>query len=331
MVPAYAIGIVDYLQRYSPRRTSRIRTPSVEEQKDIPRRQTAMVALGQNQHDDRSRVQNLVHGLLDDHDEEHCSGSMSCSVYDSAWVACVSRVVAGRTQWLFPSTFKYVLLAQSPSGRFPAHMNDPEGASVNSGDILATLAALYMLKRFNANPYQLKSECRDLPQRICLATDWLSTSLPRWTLDHTIGVGFELLVPALLDLLERDGISFTFPSRAQLWHLRHEKLSKFTADMLYKQRATPILHSLEAFYGDENIDFDKIRHHKVHGSMMASPSATAAFIMRQSSWDEEAEAYLRLVVSKGSGKCQGGVPSAYPSTNFEILWVCYSRRSLKLI
>jgi len=48
--------------------------------------------------------------------------------------------------------------------------------------------------------------------------------------------------------------------------------------------------------------------------------------MKTQSWDEEAEAYLRLVIECGDGEGKGGVPSAWPSTNFEILWVRWKNR-----
>jgi len=68
---------------------------------------------------------------------------------------------------------------------------------------------------------------------------------------------------------------------------------------------------------------DRVAHHKFKGSMMASPSATASCLMRCSAWDDEAEAYLGLVLRNGHGKSMGGVPSLFPSTNFESLWVSY--------
>jgi len=59
----------------------------------------------------------------------------------------------------------------------------------------------------------------------------------------------------------------------------------------------------------------------VRGSMMASSAATASYLIKTPEWDDEAEAYLRLVIECGDGKGGGGVPSAWPSTNFKILWV----------
>jgi hypothetical protein len=91
--------------------------------------------------------------------------------------------------------------------------------------------------------------------------------------------------------------------------------------ILESDHPTTLLHSLEGFIG--KIDFDKISHRKVEGSMLASPSSTAAYLMYSTEWDHEAAAYLRKVFENGSGKGCGGFPSAFPSEIFEISWVSF--------
>jgi hypothetical protein len=76
---------------------------------------------------------------------------------------------------------------------------------------------------------------------------------------------------------------------------------------------------LEGFIG--LVDFKNLRHQSTLGSMLASPSSTAAYLIHNPIWDQEAEAYLRHVVLKGSGKGSGGVPSTFPTTVFELAWV----------
>ena len=84
--------------------------------------------------------------------------------------------------------------------------------------------------------------------------------------------------------------------------------------MLHSTSPFALLHSLEAFHSHKHFSFDKIGHQKVHGSTMASPSATASYLIQSTKWDDEAEEYLRLVISNSDGKSSGGVPSAYSST-----------------
>ena len=101
--------------------------------------------------------------------------------------------------------------------------------------------------------------------------------------------------------------------------INKNKLSRFRPEFLYGPRRFTALHSLEAFIG--NLDFDKVKHHKVYGSMLGSPSSTAAYLMHASEWDDESEDYIRHVIKFAAGRGSGGVPSAFPSTHFEITWV----------
>ena len=80
-----------------------------------------------------------------------------------------------------------------------------------------------------------------------------------------------------------------------------------------------ILNLAEALYGIEEFDFDSLRDRLIGGYLFASPSATAAYLMRCHGWDNLAEAYLQLVLSNGAGRCSGPVPSAYPSTSFQVV------------
>lgn len=105
-----------------------------------------------------------------------------------------------------------------------------------------------------------------------------------------------------------------------LLKIKNKKMANFQTEMLYSKKniTTALVHSLEAFAG--KIDFDKVAHRKVHGSMMGSPASTAAYLIYSSSWDDEAEGYLRNMITAGPGKGNGSVPSAFPSSLFEISW-----------
>jgi hypothetical protein len=82
-----------------------------------------------------------------------------------------------------------------------------------------------------------------------------------------------------------------------------------------------LIHSLEALVG--KVDFDRMRHLKADGSMLASPSSTAAYLMNVSTWDYDAEAYLRAVLGRSAAESRGGLlPCAWPTTIFELAWVC---------
>jgi hypothetical protein len=242
-------------------------------------------------------------------------GSMTCTVYDTAWVAMVTKTMDGDTQWLFPSSFSYILSSQESSGGWSTG-----GTEIDA--ILSTLAALLALYKHRETPYQLAELSLDLGDRITKATNFLRDAMEKWDVEATDHVCFEVLVPSILRQLEAWGAKLDFKGKNLLLRIRDKKLARFDVSMLYGKKVMTILHSLEAFAGSDKLDFNRLAHHKVcGGSMMASPSSTAAYLMHCSTWDNEAEAYLRHVISACEGKGDGSFPSAFPSTLFETSWV----------
>ena len=259
-----------------------------------------------------TKAKTLVNDLAGQLSRQHAISSMSTTVYDTAWVSMIVKTVDGVPLWRFPESFDYLLEKQLPDGGWEGYAAEVDG-------ILNTMAALLSLKRHAAMP-----ECRgctgskDIDVRILKATSNLTQKLNRWDVESTLHVGFEILVPALLAMLEQDSPRFTFPGRRALLELNKRKLADFHPGILYAKHKTTLIHSLEAFIGA--IDFNSVRHHAVAGSMMASPSSTAAYLIHCHPWDDEAEAYLAKVIKDGPGAGCGSVPSAFPSTTFELTW-----------
>ena len=258
------------------------------------------------------RAQSLVRDLADGC-ENGTLGSATVAVYDTAWVSMVTKNVEGQDQWLFPECFQFLLDSQSNGGSWESY------ASLDDG-ILNTLAALLALKKHgNTATPESNIESSVLIVAISKAKKYLDEKLPDWDVDSGIHVGFEILVPALLAMLETENMFFNFPGRLVLEKLRKAKLAKLDLQLIYGGQTT-LVHSLEAFIGD--IDFDKLSHCKIFGSMMCSPASTAAYLMNTSQWDIETEIYLRKVIDEGQGKGNGGVPSVFPMPVFEATWVC---------
>ncbi|KAJ5941997.1 Phyllocladan-16-alpha-ol synthase [Penicillium verrucosum] len=254
----------------------------------------------------------LVDQLTERIDDSHGLGFMSPAVYDTAWVSMIQKPVDDHMAWLFPESFEYILSNQLEDGSWIMYASQIDG-------ILNTSASLLSLKRHFTSPLQISTISQEsLAGRIDRATRALNAILDGWDVDATVHVGFEILVPALLGYLEIEGIVFSFPGRDRLFAVRDQKLARFKPDLLYMPVQTTALHSLEAFIG--LIEFDRVRHHKVNGSFMASPSSTSAVLMNASEWDDECEEYLHHVIQSASGNRSGGVPSAFPSTTFEITW-----------
>lgn len=216
----------------------------------------------------------------------------------------VTKPVNGSSMWLFPSSFQYICDQQQSSGGW-------EGGDVID-EIVNTLACLLSLR------YHAKAKCETskLSERMDRAIAFLNGRLLNWDVKNTERLAFEILVPSMLNLLEREDIVFRFPNRDALLQLREQKMSKFSISQLYKY-PSPMLYSLEAFIGI--IDFDKVKHHLSDGSMFCSPSSTAAYLMNISEWDERAEMYLTDALRNGNGN--GAVASVYPTGAFEFAWV----------
>ena len=238
---------------------------------------------------------------------------MSSAIYDTAWVARVHKAEDDQRVWVFPECFSFILETQEKTGGWPCYSTMVDGI-LNTA---ASLLAIHDRLQFRS---QLSADLLDnLLQRYEIGQTALLELLLNWDIASTDNVGFEILVPALLLELEQAGVYVSFPGKEDLLRIREMKLSKFKPDMLYDKGLSTALHSLEAFIGV--IDFDRVAHHKTSGSMMASPSSTAAYLMHSSHWDREAESYLRRVIDRRSGAGSGGVPSAFPSSFFELSWV----------
>ncbi|KAJ3498469.1 hypothetical protein NLG97_g1096 [Lecanicillium saksenae] len=263
----------------------------------------------------RGEALSLIQRAWDGFDSQYGSGSMSCAIYDTAWVSLVYKVVKNEKKWLFPDCFRYVLDTQSADGGW--------GRSLTSqvDGILNTAASLLSLKKYSAEPLNCSHIPEDIENRIGRGVVSLRLQLETWDVPSTTHVGFEVIVPAMLKYLQQEDktLVFEFDGRNALERIRATKLSHFNPELLYGSTQSTALHSLEAFIGI--IDFDKVAHHKIHGAMMASPSSTAACLLHSSMWDNEAEKYLEHVLASGAGKGSGGVPSAYPSMHFEYTWM----------
>ena len=239
-------------------------------------------------------------------------GSATVAMYDTAWTSMVTKVIDGQTRRVFPESFNYLLQHQSPDGGWH-HRTSGDDAILNG------LAGLLSLKNHHDTANLDKEVLTwNIEGRISKAEQYLRWKLREWDVESSSLVGFEILVPSHLDLLEQSMPFFDFPGRQALQMLKEAKLKDFNPQTLY-DAPTTMLHSLEAFIG--LIDFDKVKNHKAQGSMMYSPSSTAAYLMYSSTWDEDAENYLRRVITHGGGFGKGGVPSASPMPIFETTWV----------
>ncbi|KAK6614369.1 hypothetical protein H4I96_00690 [Botrytis cinerea] len=225
-------------------------------------------------------------------------GSMSSSLYDTAWLSMVQspKTESGNdvaSMWLFPECFDFVLAQQLPSGAWESYATPVDG-------ILNTAAALLSLIQH----LKVQPDSHDWRLRSQKAQVALKKLLNEWDMHSTDQVGQEIFDHFTSDALRA---------------VRDAKLTKIPPSTIYKIKST-LYHSLEAFIG--HINFDNVSQWREgNGSLMNSPAATAAYLMNASTWDDQAECYLRDVVNRDSGVHGGSVPCAWPTTIFEISWV----------
>lgn len=259
----------------------------------------------------------LVHALAEELSTQTSAafGSFTPAIYDTAWLAMIVKPTGGlRQELLFPDRLNYLIQEQKTDGSWESYGSPIDG-------ILNSLAALLAMVKHKERQSCSPLERLLLSPRIEGATMAISRLLKEWEVHETCHVGFEILVPSLLEYLASYNINlYDFPGKNPLYCLYEKKLKNFPFESLYGKSQTTLLHSLEAFVG--KIEFGRLSHHLTAGSMLGSPASTAAYLMEATEWDTRAEMYLHQVDQRWFGNAkQMGIPSAFPSTVFESSWV----------
>ncbi|KAI6271753.1 hypothetical protein MCOR28_008313 [Pyricularia oryzae] len=271
-----------------------------------------------------SSAKDLIRRLSKISHEKYSFSTASCEPYNTAWVAMVTKEINGQKEWLFPECFYNLLKTQAEDGSWAYH---PQSKTTG---VLGTAAGLLALLKHLKKPFQIYDVSNnEIRKRIALATESLKIQLHNWDdAQSTNHIGVEIITPSLLAYLEQEdaNLRFQFPAQAAIQKMYDAKMSLFKPEYLYEQKVSTAAHSLEAFIG--RIDFDRVSGHVWNGSMMASPSSTAVYLMYASVWDDEAEGFLRHVVKAGSGHGDGGVPGTFPTSYFEYSWSGFSVEDL---
>lgn len=258
----------------------------------------------------------LISNIANSHKNLAQFSTFSTAIYDSAWLSMIYKRDLEQDQnqpfHLFSECFELILKEQGGDGSWTCY-----GSRFDA--ILNSLAALLALVTYRRT-CGAKFGTTELGNRIEGAESNIQRLLSEWDVGATVQVGFEVLVIGLLNQLQSFDIEFTFPAFPRLENLYKRKMQRFVPELIYSRKQMTIIHSLEALVG--LIDFDQVGHHCCEETgIMASPAATAAYLIHSTVWDPRAERYLRRVLKAYSTNGSGRVPSAFPTSVFEITWV----------
>jgi hypothetical protein len=175
-------------------------------------------------------------------------GSFTPAVYDTAWLAMIVRRSGNDTQeLLFPDYFTYLIQEQKEEGTWDCYES-------RTDEILNSLAALLAILKYSQRDICSPTERVLLEPRISKAKLAISRLLAGWDVSSTCHVGYEVLVPSLLEQLSSYSADFgEFPGRSLLYRLNARKMEKFPLNALYTKDQNTLLHSLEAFVGKNRL------------------------------------------------------------------------------
>ncbi|KAJ5218245.1 uncharacterized protein N7498_000344 [Penicillium cinerascens] len=267
------------------------------------------------------QANSLLQELISAHDEKYHIGTVVSGIYDTAWISMVLKKPNPSTaqEWAFPACFDFLLQNQAEDGGWGHEHSLVERVTCTLVSLLSILRHLGV-----SEGASVKDQV-DLQYQADKAIQFVKSSLPNWelaSLDTGIPIGLELWLPVVIEKLEEEGVSFDIPGKDRVIRLRLENLSRFPVEVLYRPsglfQPSP-LFTLEGLIGI--IDFGKLRHQTVFGSMFSSPSSTAVYLMESPDWDPASEAYLNHVVEHSIIKHNRAVPGMFPTSVFDIDWV----------
>lgn len=229
-------------------------------------------------------------------------GVMLGTAYDTAWVACVPDS-DGSAACAFPETLEWLRRNQYPNGSW--------GTLVEyyHDHVISTLAAVVALARHGNRSRDAKAiQCGE--SYICQNIHFLHH-------DPCETVGFELILPAMLERAQQSGLDLPYTKCSKYHRLREEKLQLIPPRLIYSRQATST-HSLE-FMGSE-LDIDQTEAlQEENGSFGNSPSATAYFLSECRD-NPAARRYLAEAMAAGGGVAM----PAHPVEIFNKSWVLYN-------
>jgi halimadienyl-diphosphate synthase len=227
---------------------------------------------------------------------------MSNSAYDTAWVARVTDG-NGHSAPVFPEAMEWLRQNQYPDGSWGGQIR------YYHDRIISTLAAIIALVECGDRSKDAKAIQR--------GESYIHQNVGSLHQDPCETVGFELILPTLLDKARQLGLNLPYTRCARYSHIREAKLRKIPQQLLCSRRVTTT-HSLE-FMGDK-LEMDRSADlQEENGSFGNSPAATA-YVLSKGYESPAARQYLAETIQIGGGAAM----PAYPTEIFVRSWVLYN-------
>jgi halimadienyl-diphosphate synthase len=235
------------------------------------------------------------------------SGNMSCSAYDTAWIAQLGEMDRELSNQAMAWLIENQLSGGSWGAEKPFYYHDR---------VVNTLAAMLALTRFGRRSQDRKvieNGLAALDRITSLATSGLAADLNGAT------VGFEMIVPTMVEEAEQLGIIKDQKNRilGRLGQSRIKKIEMLKGNRISRQLTYAFSSEMAGLDGQNILDIENLQ--EANGSVGNSPAATAYFALHVRPADAKALAYLRRTIPTGCG-----VPFATPFDIFERAWVLWN-------
>lgn len=225
------------------------------------------------------------------------TGRTSATAYDTAFLAAV-RDPADPARRMFPAALGWLRDHQHGDGSWGALIPTAHDR------LVSTLAALHAVAGHD-QPWAGAATDR--------ATSYVAREATSWVGQFPATIGFELVVPQLLDLARRAGLALPYDALAPVEQIRAAKLGKIPAGRVFDVAAN--LAFCAEFLADAPAE--QLRRLKTpNGSYACSPSASAAAWSRTGDGDT-----WRYLNSTAAACGDGGAPAIYPMEVFDRAWV----------
>ena len=232
------------------------------------------------------------------------NGQIDPTAYDTAWVARVpDRGLPSRPA--FPAALDWLLQHQHADGSWGARVD------YHHDRVLSTLVAALTLAHWSA-----EFGAHHWSDRIEAAQRAIWHNLPGMHSDPYDTIGFELILPTLLEEARRRRLHLPYDSFDKIARLREAKLKLIPPELIYTRKVSTIFSA--EFLGDQ-LDRGRVNGlQDANGSIASSPSATAFYLLKDPG-NLSAHAYLTATLARHGG----AAPAVDPIDIFEPAWLLF--------